>query len=386
MRNGDHRLRLLSRAIRSLASLACLAAPLLVAETAHAGDMDVTPERLVLQPSGLLNGATCQSVAATPQSVLQKPYGASVTPSQFSCSPANVAFKNLMSELGFAIAPTAFHPARTTGFGGFALTIEASYTHINSNATSSDGIQYWHLGTQGPTDPNSGLNSVVNNGPDSILQVYTLKARKGLPLGFEITGALGYLVNTTTWAIGADVRWALLEGFRTGFLGYVPDISVGGGARTLTGNSKFDLTTVGLDLQVSKPFSVADSAVLTPYLGYQYLWIFGNSGIVDLTPNVDPVQQCGLVGRDTSGNPICRNNLTTQGGGTIPNDADFNNNVTFNAVRVNRHRGIVGLNYRYSMLYLAGQFLVDIVPPSSMDADLSSSRQWTLSLEAGAYF
>ena len=65
MRNGDHRLRLLSRAIRSLASLACLAAPLLVAETAHAGDMDVTPERLVLQPSGLLNGATCQRASFT---------------------------------------------------------------------------------------------------------------------------------------------------------------------------------------------------------------------------------------------------------------------------------------------------------------------------------
>jgi len=35
---------------------------------------------------------------------------------------------NLMSELGMAIAPTAFHAARTTGLGGFALTLEASFT------------------------------------------------------------------------------------------------------------------------------------------------------------------------------------------------------------------------------------------------------------------
>jgi hypothetical protein len=385
-------LRKAPRTIRRLSFVSCLVAVLLTPLAARAQDMDLTPERLVIQPPGLMGMDTCQSVAANPQSVLKAPYSASATPSQFSCAPANVAWKNLISELGFAIAPTAFHPARTTGFGGFALTLEASYTHINADAVSTEHdsngtkIQYWHLGTQGPVDPNTHQYSIVNNGPDSILQVYTIKARKGLPFGFEITGALGYLANTTTWTIGADIRWALLEGFRTGFLGYVPDISIGGGTRTLTGSSKFDLTTVGMDVQVSKPFALADSAVLTPYVGYQFLWIFGDSGILDLTPNVDALQQCGLVGRDNMGNPICRNTLQTQGGGTIPNSGDFNNDATFARVRENRHRGIVGLNYRYSMLYLAGQFLMDLVPASSLDPDLSSTRQWTLSLEAGVYF
>ncbi len=377
---------------RFLAFAACLLAWLLLPRPARAQSMDPTPERFVIQPGGLMGSDTCQSIAANPQTVLKAPYPANATPSQYSCAPANVAFKNLVSELGFAIAPTAFHPARTTGFGGFALTLEASYSHINSDGVSTEHdsnhtqIQYWHQGTQGPTDPNTKQYSIVNNGPDSVLQVYTLKARKGLPFGFEITGALGYIANTTLWTIGADVRWALLEGFRTGFLGYVPDISVGGATRTLTGSSKFDLTTVGLDVQVSKPFSLADSAVLTPYVGYQFLWIFGDSGIVDLTPNVDALQACGLVGRDAMGNPICRNTLPTQNGGTIANSGDFNNNATFDKVRTNRHRGIFGLNYRYGMLYLAGQFLFDLVPASSFDPDLSGTRQWTLSLEAGVYF
>jgi hypothetical protein len=359
---------------------------------AHAQNMDLTPERLVIQPQGLMGTDTCQSVAANPSSVLKAPYPASATPSQFACQPANVAFKNLMSELGVAIAPTAFHSANTTGFGGFALTIEASYTHINANGTSVEhdpnhtALQYWHLGTQGPTDPNTKQYSIINNGPDSLLQVYSFKARKGLPFGFELTGALGYLANTTTWTIGADLRWSLLEGFRTGFLGYMPDISVGGGTRTLTGNQKVDLTVASADGEISKQFSLADSATLTPYVGYQYLWIFGDSGVVDLTPNVDAIQQCGLVGRDQMGNPICRNQLPVQGGGTIPNSGDFNNNVTFARVRTNRHRGFLGLNYRYGLLYLAGQFMLDLVPPSSLDSDLSSTRQWTLALEAGVFF
>jgi hypothetical protein len=335
---------------------------------------------------------TCQSIAANPATVLRSPYPAGATPSNCACQPANVAFKNFVSELGFAIGPNAFHPARTTGFGGFALTLEANYTHVNADAFSTEHdpnhtqIQYWHQGTQGAVDPLQNKFSIVNNSPDSILQVYTLKARKGLPFGFEVTGALGYLANTTMWLGGADIRWSLLEGFRTGFLGYMPDISAGGGVRTLTGTSKFDLTTVGVDVQVSKPLALAESAVLTPYVGYQYLWIFGDSEIVDLTPNVDPVQQCGLVGRDPTGAPICKNTLPTQGGGTIPNNGDFNNDTIFDKVRVHRHRGILGLTYRYEMLYVAGQFLIDLVPPSSDDPDLSGTRQWTMSFEAGVYF
>ena len=37
--------------------------------------------------------------------------------------------------------------------------------------------------------------------------------------------------------------------------------------RTLGGSPKFYLTTVGIDAQISKTLALADSAVLTPYLG-----------------------------------------------------------------------------------------------------------------------
>ena len=59
---------------------------------------------------------------------------------------------------------------------------------------------------------------------------------------------------------------------------------------------------------------------------------------------------------------------------------------TFERVRIHRHRGILGVNYRYEILFLASQFLIDMAPPSSENSDLSKARQWTLSLEAGVFF
>lgn len=345
--------------------------------------MDPTPERLVLQPPNLPPGQTCQSVASNPEAAVK----AGALPNAFPCGPDNVAFANMVSELGFAVAPTAFHPARTTGFGGFALTLETTFTKINADSfsTGADGsrTQYWHKGTQGAQDASSKTFPTENTSPDSIIQVYSLKARKGLPFGLEIAGALGYVANTTMWVGGADVRWSLLEGFRTGSLGILPDFSVGGGVRTVTGNSKFHLTVVGIDAQLSKPIPVADSATVTPYVGYQRLIIFGDSVAVDTTPNVDALEQCGYAGDDpNTGEKQCRNHLSNG----AANNGDFNNNVTFDKVRTHRHRGILGLNYRYEMLYLASEFLIDLTPPNDENPGLSDTRQWTLSFEAGVFF
>lgn len=367
----------------ALASFAALSVGLWGA-AAHADNMDPVTERLVLQPANA-PGGSCQASAANPELSLGP--GFSGNPNTYLCRPANMAFNNLMSELGFALAPTAFHPARTTGLGGFALTFEASYTKINQDAVSkeADGstVQYWHLGTQGARDPNTKAFGTQNNAPDSLLQVYSLKARKGLPLGFELAGALGYIPNTTLWSVGADVRWAPLEGFRTGALGILPDLAVGGGVRTITGTSKFTLTIASVDVQISKPIPIAGSAQLSPYVGFQRIWVFGDSNIIDSTPNVDPQQQCGYQGNDPStGSPVCANKLSNG----AANNSDYNNNFVFQKVRTQRNRGIIGINYRYEILFLAGQFLMDLTPPSDENPGLQDARQWTMSFEAGVYF
>jgi hypothetical protein len=305
-----------------------------------------------------------------------------------SCSPDNVSFKRLISQYAFALAPTAMHSARTTGYGGFHLSIESDYTNI------SNGKDYWKLGTQGPTDPSSKRSSTINNSPQSLLQLYSLKFRKSFGFGLEITGLVGFMPKTSILSGGADVRMSLLEGFRTGIGGVLPDIAVGGGVRTITGTPQFQLTIAALDAQISKPLPIQDSMVLTPYVGYQYLWMFGDSGLIDLTPGTDALRYCNYTGQNVpgqgdadlqknTGQPVCN------GGSPL----DFNNNVVFQSVRLNRHRMIFGLNYRYEMVMLGGQFLIDAVPPADAQtkaqdkADLKGeARQWTMSFELGAMF
>jgi hypothetical protein len=362
-----------------------LAAFALVTSTRSArasDDMDPTPERLVLQPPNLSGGRTCQSIAADPAEAV----GAGLRPADFPCRPNNAAFANLVSELGFALAPTSFYPARTTGIGGFQVSVEASFTKIYADKAvdpANGSVQYWHQGTRGPQDQNSKQFSILNSTPDGLLQVYALKARKGLPLGFELAGSLGYVANTTLWVVGGDVRWAVLEGFRTGALGLLPDVSVGTGIRTMTGSSRFYLTTVGIDVRASKPIALADSAQLIPSVGYQRLLIFGDSNVVDGTPQVDALAQCGYAGLDPStGGPTCRNKLPN---GTDAN-ADFANNFTFDSVRIHRNRGMVALNYKFELVWLGSQIAFDINEPKDENPGIVGRRQWTLSIEGGVHF
>jgi hypothetical protein len=354
---------------------------MVVLVAAPAAAMDLTPGALYLDPGGLPPGVNCQQVAQNPEQVLHPPFPAGAKPGSYSCLPNTVAWSNVMSELGMAIAPAALHGAKTTGIAGFVLDLEATFTGINTDSLDKTGTQYWHRATQ-------------NGKPDSVLQVYTFSARKGLPYGFEIVGVFGYLASTSLLIEGGDVRWAPLEGFRTGTLGQVPDFAIGGGVRTTTGASTFSLTTIGIDGEVSKPITVADSAVVTPYVGAQRVIILAASSAVDLTPGVDALQQCGWQGPNVpanpnghapyDGSPVCANKLSNG----APNNADFSNNRTFQRAQIHRWRGVVGAHYRYEILSLAGQFAMDLTDPSAENANLgvSGDRQWSVSLAAGVAF
>ncbi len=312
------------------------------------------------------------------------------------CAPDNVAFKKLINQYGFALAPTAMHSARTTGYGGFHLSIEGAYTKI------SDGADYWERGTQGTRDPNTNQASVRNTSPQPLLQLYSLKFRKGFGFGLELMGTVGFMPKTSILSGGADVRMSLLEGFRTGVGGILPDLAVGGGVRTITGTSQFQLTTVGIDGQLSKPLPIADSSIITPWIGYQYLFIFGDSGLVDLTPGTDAIGYCNYTGQNVPGNADpdkytpAPNSVPTYDGQPVCDGGsplDFNNNVVFKQVRLRRQRMLAGLNYRYEMVMVGAEFIMDIVPPADAQVttkdknDLKGEdKQWTLAFELGAMF
>ncbi|MBM4363577.1 MAG: hypothetical protein FJ104_12925 [Deltaproteobacteria bacterium] len=325
------------------------------------------------------------------------------------CAPDNVAFKRLVSQLGFALAPTGMHAARTTGFGGFEFMLEGTFTNID------DGAEEWKLGTRGPRDPATSQASRVNSSPPSTLSVYSARVRKAFGFGLEVATQVGFVPDTTILSGGADTRLSLLEGFRTGFAGILPDVAAGAGVRTITGTPELQLTVVGLDAQISKPLTLASQSVLTPWFGFQYLWIFGDSGLIDTTPATDPVGYCQMTGTNVPGNadptktetgtgrPVFDGQPVCAGGSPL----DFNNNVVFNNARLERQRLMFGLNYRYEMVSLGGEFIFDLVDPedaqtgtdtmtfrqggkvvtvSDKQALADTPRQWTLALQVGAMF
>ena len=137
------------------------------------------------------------------------------------CQPDNLKFKRFVNQLGFAFAPSAMHSARTTGYGGFDVSVEGTYTKISNNK------DYWKLGTQGSGDPSTNLAAIRNNSPESLLQLYSVRVRKGFGFGLEVSGMVGFMPKTSLLGGGADVRLSLLEGFRRGLLGIFPDVAVG---------------------------------------------------------------------------------------------------------------------------------------------------------------
>ncbi|HEY3496382.1 MAG TPA: hypothetical protein VGK73_16900 [Polyangiaceae bacterium] len=358
---------------------------------AGAEPLDPALERLVVDPA-------CHNGGPNPDPT--KPFGA-YTPTggpanrPTACEPDNGAFARLVNQYGFALAPAAMHSARTTGFGGFHLSMEAVYTTIDGDA------RYWEDGTQGTRDPNTNQPSVKNTDPPGLLQVYSLKFRKGFGFGLELMGTVGFMPQTSIVTGGADVRISLFEGFRTGIPGYLPDLAVGGGVRTITGVSQFQLTTMGLDGQLSKPIAIADSSVITPWVGYQYLFIWGDSGLIDLTPATDAIQSCNYSGPAVPGNPD--SGKTNGAGGDHVYDGgpvceggqpfDFNNNTVFDPVRLRRHRLMFGVNYRYEMVMVGAEFITDLMAPEKAQVDDESKEylagedsQFSFVLELGAMF
>jgi len=316
------------------------------------------------------------------------------------CVPDHAAFISLIAQYGFAFTPTAMHSAKTVGYGGFQFSLEGNYTTIDNDA------EYWKRGTQGTRDTSTGAASVVGN-PAGVLQLYSAKVRKSFGFGLELTGVAGFMPSTSFISTGADIRMSLLEGFRSGIGGALPDFAVGGAVRTTMGTPQFHLTVVTIDAQVSKPLPIAESSVITPWLGYQYAWTFGDSGVVDFTPQTDPLGFCDYTGDAVpgtpptteapdappppyNGSPVCKEGVNGQMGSTV----DFNNNQVFDNARVKRQRGLVGLSFRHEVVNVGFQFIFDLFSPGETQTGDSAEaaalkdmgRQYSFVAEAGTQF
>ena len=377
-----------------------------------------THARTALVPAGRLPaGVTCQQVAANPGIVLDPskgfpapPAGGYTTIPTFPCQPNNVAWANMMSELGMAIAPHRVPPGADDGLRRVRAEPRGelhAHQRRRDRTDRTATTQYWHTGTQGSVDPNNQHVLGVNNYPDSHpAGLHRSRRARASPSASRSPGALGYMANTSLWVGGADVHWAILEGFRTGFLGYLPDIAVGrrrAHARRVAEVLSDDRGHRRADLQADSRSPTARCSRRTS--AAQRVIIFADSTVVNLTPAVDPLAELRLPGHERPGERRTRSRQRTLYDGTpvcstrralpVCSEPGYDSNAErlqqphdFKKARIHRWRGIAGVNYSTRSSTWPASSRWTSTDPSAENANLGviGDKQWTMSFEAGVSF
>lgn len=175
------------------------------------------------------------------------------------------AFRNLSRDLGLVFAPHYLAPSETLGEAGFDVGFNVSLSTVDSKA------DYWRALEGGEPDPFFTVQAQV---------------RKGVTIPYlvslEVGGAVTWLTQSELVALGTDVKWALNEGFF-----FLPDLAVRGSLTNVVGSSDMNLTTAGFDLSISKSWGLFGLVNVTPYAGYNRIWVISSSRLLDVAPE-DP--------------------------------------------------------------------------------------------------
>jgi hypothetical protein len=249
----------------------------------------------------------------------------------------NDAFRSLSSELGVLMAPKPVDPADSLGLSGFAVSADISINTIKG------GAAYWTDSTRGK--------------PGNVAPTLQVMGRKGLWPGIEIGAGATHLFNSRMWTIAGYGKVALHEGFHHL---PIPSIALRGMFSRLVGAEDMNMTTGSIDASISHVFGLGKTFNLTPYAGYQALFIVARSGVLDVTPKTDEYL-----------NPS----------GAL---SEF---VFKDAGVIMRHRPFVGLRFIFSVIRITAEAM--IVPGGGRDGKLAGAKvvdnsglqqQYTLSL------
>lgn len=345
MRMGAKRVTGLQHRRRHLLTFAVLTALLTGPSVARAGTWDLKLNRL------------CRIETTSGQTILCGSYNFERHKGVRQVLPDNAAFRSLMSELGVMFAPNILAPAETLGFNGFNLSVEMGFVTANpkKNANNSDpGLKhrYWRaaesVSDTAFTDETLTAEAsarIDRELPSALGSTISLMARKGFWFpgpSFEFGFGVRHLIDSRMVAGVATAKLALHEGYQ-GLP--VPALGVRGSVSRVFNTPGFNLTVAGLDFSISKAFGIAGTFNLTPYLGYQLLWIIADSGVHDATPNRDAM---GLTLAAAGTDPLARmrcNESVSQ---------DCNSSFAFlDQSDIVRHRIFIGLRgtlYVFSML------------------------------------
>ena len=145
-------------------------------------------------------------------------------------------FRTLVENVGAATHYKALAPAEPLGLIGFDVALELSVTEIDE--------EIFDIASGGSFDLSRFL-------------LPRLHVHKGLPFGIDLGAFLTTIPDTDFTALGAELRYAFLEGSTL-----TPAVAVRAHYSLVEGVDELDLNNTGVELTVSKGF-----LFLTPYAG-----------------------------------------------------------------------------------------------------------------------
>jgi hypothetical protein len=108
----------------------------------------------------------------------------------------------------------------------------------------------------------------------------SIHVRKGLPWSFELGVRAAWFEKSRMGMGTVELKWALNEGFT-----YLPDICVRAHVTKLLNSRDFDVTAGGLDLGIGKQFAIAGMVTLTPYVGWNLVFVGASTSNIDFQPD-----------------------------------------------------------------------------------------------------
>jgi len=150
-------------------------------------------------------------------------------------------FRLLSEDLGAALSYKPLTPTAPLGITGFDLGIAATSTKLQ----------------------NSSVFATAGGGNHSSVIVPSLRLNKGLPFGIDVGVMYSSVPSTNIRLVGGELRYAIVPGGVA-----MPAIGVRGSYTKLTGVDQLDFDTKGVDLSISKGFTI-----FTPYAGVGKVWV-----------------------------------------------------------------------------------------------------------------
>lgn len=209
-------------------------------------------------------------------------------------------FKKLSTDIGLSISYLPLAPAEPLGGGILPhvdIGVEATLINIDR------GEAYW--------------SNAASDIPSAFIYP-KLHVQLGLPvvpidLGFVYSSVPDSDIKLT----GGEIKWAVLKGSTIS-----PAIAIRGAYTKLDGVDVLDLSTMSLDLSISKGF-----LMLTPYAGIGQVWIKSEEKDPDLNLNKEDISETkGYVGLKLSILPVLN----------VVAEADFAK-VNMYSLRLNLH-------------------------------------------------